>query len=240
MKLFSLFFLVVALSLPMVVRASFDVRHQYLGEKEFHSSRMKMGYKLENDFSFDVEIKFRSKDQTKFMDDLEVNEKELTLGHHHKINDEWILSPGMPVSINDDNNKTYKPQLRLTYKPKEIKTLSLAGRYRLDIKPHETVNRLRHRFTYTASYKPSPNWSWGYEGNYYYSDNSNYLLYDNDRTNYEHNIKINFLGGAWSPYIEFGNVSVSSTSDHRELRARAGLRYSFNFYERDKVHSHLD
>ncbi len=40
--------------------------------------------------------------------------------------------------------------------------------------------------------------------------------YDNDDTNYELNASIHHMMGQWAPYVEFGDVSTSSTkSDSR-------------------------
>ena len=85
-------------------------------------------------------------------------------------------------------------------------------------------NQRRHRLTANVNYSME-NWRFGLEGNYYKADG--YDIYDNDDTNYELNASIRHMMGQWAPYVEFGDVSTSSTKATRELRSRVGLTYSF-------------
>lgn len=216
----------VALLIPVTAMASFDVRHEYKTSRKEHTSRMKVGHKFQSNVSIGLEVKFRSKDSQDFMRDVEAYAKEFSIQYDHTLSPQWRLSPGMPVETSN-GNETYKPQLRLTYRPAWDKALSLSGRYRLDIKPHETVNKFRHRLTFVAGYN-LPNWSASYEGNVYYSDNSNYHLYNGDRTNWEQNVKATYRAiGNWRPFFEIGDIAVNSQSSERELRTRVGIQVPF-------------
>ena len=204
--------------------ASLDFRQEYKSGTDQHASRVKMGHTFDSNFSVSLELKFKGADG-EFMQDLQSNGSELDLGYRIKLNDQWTLIPGMPIEFGT-SGATYKPQLRLTYTPKSIEGLSLSGRYRLHVKPGEDIKRLRHRYTVNIGYKYQ-NWSFGFEGNYYYADNDDYLLYNDNRTNYENNLTAHYKIGNWTPWVEFGDVSVSDDSSQRELRSRIGIRYSF-------------
>ena len=204
--------------------ASLDFRQEYKSSTDQHASRVKMGHTFDGRFSVGLELKFKGA-EGKFMEDLQSNGSELDLGYRIKLNDQWTLITGMPIEFGS-SGATYKPQLRLTYKSDAIDGLSLSGRYRLDVKPGEDIKHLRHRYTVNIGYKVE-NWTFGFEGNYYYADNSEYLLYNDSRTNYENNLTAHYKIGNWSPWVEFGDVSVSDDSSQRELRSRIGIRYSF-------------
>jgi hypothetical protein len=217
-----------------VYAASIDFRHEYKGKTDQHASRVKMGNTFENNLSLDLELKFKGKDGD-FMQDLQQNGSEIGINYKYAINNEWALQPGMPIEFgtgNDDRgNVTYKPQLRVTYTPDAVDSLSLSGRYRLDIKPGQSDEdgqdkKYRNRFTFNAGYSID-NLRLGLEMNYYKSHDSSYILYDDKDTNYENNITAHYKMGDWTPWVEFGDVSVDSTKDTRELRSRVGIRYSF-------------
>lgn len=208
---------------------SLDFRHEYKSDTKQHASRVKMGHTFENNLSVDLEVKFKG-EEGKFMEDLKSNGTEIGINYKYQINDEWALIPGMPIEFSNSGD-TYKPQLRLTYTPKAWEGFSISGRYRLDVKPGESNTdngdrRLRHRYTANLGYKYQQ-WTFGAELNYYYSDSSDYILYDNKRTNYENNLTVHYKMGDWTPWVEFGDVSVDKNSSDRELRSRVGIRYSF-------------
>lgn len=215
--------------------ASIDFRHEYKSDTKQHASRVKMGTTFENNFMVDVEVKFKGA-EGKFMKDLQNNGSEIGLNYRYNINNEWALQPGMPIEFglpSDDyeGNVTYKPQLRLTYKPEAVDGLSVSGRYRLDVKPGQSdVNgvdrKYRNRYTFNLGYSIEK-LSLGLEMNYYQSHDDSYILYDNKNTNYENNLTASYKIGDWTPWLEFGDVNVASDSDKRELRSRVGLRYSF-------------
>lgn len=237
MKLTKLTIAVVATSVLSVnaYASSLDFRHEYKSETKQHASRVKMATTFENNFMVDVELKFKGADG-KFMEDLQINGSEIGLNYRYDINNEWALQPGMPIefgSASDDykGNATYKPQLRLTYKPEAVDSLSLSGRYRLDIKPGQgDVNgadrKYRDRYTFNVGYSIDK-LNLGLELNYYKSHDASYILYDNKDTNYENNLTASYKLGDWTPWVEFGDMNVAPDSDKRELRSRVGIRYSF-------------
>ncbi|NKF49179.1 N-acetylneuraminic acid outer membrane channel protein NanC [Shewanella sp. WXL01] len=203
---------------------SVDFRHEYKNDSQKHASRMKMGGSPTKNLSMSLELKFKSPTGG-FMDGVEATGAEIDTGYKFKLADEWELIPGMPVEFSGDN-ATYKPQLRLTYKPLSVDGLSISARYRLDVKPHESVKRFRHRYTANLGYKHN-RWAYALELNQYYAADGNYHLYDNGRSNYENNLTVRYSQGKWSPWFEVGDVSVSATSDKRELRSRVGIKYQF-------------
>lgn len=212
-----------------VLASSLDFRHEFKGKTDQHASRVKMATSFDNNFMVDVEVKFKSAEGTDFMKDLKNNGSEIGLNYKWDINDQWALQPGMPIEFGA-SSATYKPQLRLTYKPTLIDGLSISGRYRLDIKPTQTDdlvdNKFRNRYTFNLGYKVQ-DLSLGLEMNYYKAHDDSYLLYDNKDSNYENNVTASYKIGNWTPWAEFGDVSVNKFDDARELRSRVGLRYTF-------------
>lgn len=212
--------------------SSLDFRHEYKGKTEQHASRVKMATTFDNNLMVDVELKFKGADG-EFMKDLQNNGSELGINYRWNINDEWALQPGMPIEFGSSGT-TYKPQLRATYKPAAIDGFSVSARYRLDIKPGQDGKdevggedkEFRNRYTLNLGYKID-NLSLGLEMNYYKAHDSSYILYDNSDSNYENNLTASYKMGLWTPWVEFGDVSVASDSDKRELRSRVGIRYSF-------------
>ncbi|MEZ8058110.1 oligogalacturonate-specific porin KdgM family protein [Vibrio splendidus] len=231
-----------------VSAASFDMRHEYKSHTDQHATRVKLGDSIGN-FLVDIEAKFKGEDG-KFMEDLKNNGWELGLNYRHVLNDNWTMTYGMPIE-GRESGVTYKPQVRATYKLDSIDGLSLSARYRYDMRQNTSSseyqfdsngdvivdsdgvpitvdknvsNQRRHRLTANVNYSME-NWRFGLEGNYYKADG--YDIYDNDDTNYELNASIRHMMGQWAPYVEFGDVSTSSTKATRELRSRVGLTYSF-------------
>ena len=226
-----------------VSAASFDMRHEYKSHTDQHATRVKLGDSIGN-FLVDIEAKFKGEDG-KFMEDLKNNGWELGLNYRHVLNDNWTMTYGMPIE-GRESGVTYKPQVRATYKVDSVDGLSLSARYRYDMRQNtksiatdsdgkpilddgnltyqNDENQRRHRLTANVNYSME-NWRFGLEGNYYKADD--YIIYDNDDTNYELNASIRHIMGQWAPYVEFGDVSTSSTKATRELRSRIGLTYSF-------------
>lgn len=237
MKLTKLAIAVMATSVLSVnaYASSIDFRHEYKSDTKQHASRVKMATTFENNFMVDVELKFKGA-EGKFMEDLQNNGSELGLNYRYNINDEWAIQPGMPIEFglpSDDyeGNITYKPQLRLTYKPQAVDGLSLSGRYRLDIKPGQrdvqgADRKYRDRYTFNLGYSIDK-LNLGLEMNYYKAHSDTYIMYDGKDSNYENNLTASYKMGNWTPWAEFGDVSVDSLSDDRELRSRVGIRYSF-------------
>ncbi|MGR5266116.1 porin [Vibrio astriarenae] len=207
-----------------VLAASLDVRHEYKSHTEQHATRVKLGDSIGN-FLVDIEAKFKGEDG-KFMEDLRNNGWELGLNYRHKLDDNWTLTYGMPIEARTAG-MTYKPQVRATYNFDGIEGLSLSARYRLDIRTHVDANtETRNRFTGNVNYRVN-DWRFGFEANWYKSNDKSWVLYDNEDTNYELNASARYVMGQWAPYVEFGDVNTSSEKSTRELRSRVGLTYSF-------------
>ncbi len=225
--------LISALSATSVHAASFDVRHEYKHSSEEHATRVKLADNIGN-FLVDIEAKFKDRENGDFLKNLENNGWELGLNYRHKLDDNWTLTYGMPIE-GRDSGMTFKPQLRATYAVDSIDGLSLSARYRYDMRQNSDVyedgnliekndNQRRHRLTGNVNYSVE-DWRFGFEANYYKADD--YNIYNNKDTNYELNATARRVMGQWAPYVEFGDVNVSSDSDKRELRSRVGLTYSF-------------
>ncbi|PSW10852.1 N-acetylneuraminic acid outer membrane channel protein NanC [Photobacterium rosenbergii] len=216
-----------ALIAGQVSAASIDFRHEYRGSSERHSSRVKINESI-GDLYFSGELKFNG-ENGKFMEDLKNNGWEFDWGYRFRLNDNWTLQPGMPIE-GRTGGMTYKPQVRLTYAFDQVEGLTLSGRYRHDFKTYSNGDSTekRHRVTGNVGYRMN-DWQFGLEMNYYKAEG--YELYDGKDTNYENNISIRYRPGAWSPYVEFGDVSYSRPEneggDKRELRSRVGITYSF-------------
>ncbi|MGF1703575.1 oligogalacturonate-specific porin KdgM family protein [Photobacterium makurazakiensis] len=211
-----------ALIAGQVSAASIDVRHEYKGKSRDHATRVKINESIDNLY-FSAELKFKGEDG-KFMEDLKNNGFEFDWGYRFRTGN-WTIQPGMPIE-GRTGGISYKPQLRATYALESVEGLTLSGRYRHDFKTYSDGQSTdkRHRFTGNVGYKID-NWQFGLEMNYYKAEG--YDLFDGKDTNYENNISIRYRPGAWSPYVEFGDVSMSSQTDERELRSRVGLTYSF-------------
>ncbi|WP_036825338.1 oligogalacturonate-specific porin KdgM family protein [Photobacterium sanctipauli] len=205
-----------------VSAASIDLRHEYKGKSGDHATRVKINESIGNLY-FSGEMKFKGADG-KFMEDLQNNGWEFDWGYRYRINN-WTIQPGMPIEGRRDG-MTVKPQLRATYAFESVEGLTLSGRYRHDFKMYsdDRDTDKRHRVTGNIGYKIN-DWQFGLEMNYYKAEG--YDLFDNKDTNYENNISIRYRPGDWSPYVEFGDVSMSSKTDERELRSRIGITYSF-------------
>ncbi|WP_295891334.1 oligogalacturonate-specific porin KdgM family protein [uncultured Vibrio sp.] len=202
--------------------ASFDVRHEYKSHTEQHATRVKLADSIDN-FLVDIEAKFKG-EEGKFMKDLQNNGWELGLNYRHKLDDNWTLTYGMPIE-GRTAGMTYKPQVRATYALDSVEGLSLSARYRYDVRQNnDSDNQRRHRLTGNVNYSMD-DWRFGFEANYYKADD--YVIFDNDDTNYELNASVRRHMGQWAPYLEFGDVNTSSVKATRELRSRVGLTYSF-------------
>lgn len=216
--------LLTALAATSVSAASFDIRHEYKSHTEQHATRIKMGDSIGN-FYYSGELKFKGADGD-FMKDLKNNGWELDLGYRYRVDGtNWTIQPGMPIE-GRESGMTYKPQLRATYALESVDGLSLSARYRYDIKTYSNGDstEFRHRLTGNVNYRLD-DWRFGFEANYYNADG--YNIYDNGEENYELNASVRRHFGSWAPYVEFGDVSTSSSKSTRELRSRVGLTYSF-------------
>ncbi len=230
-----------------------DYRHEYK-EDGSQSDRVKMGdgWKINNKWKTNVsfEIKFKSEDGDDALDRSYLTGAEVDMGLTYKINDNWVIKPGMPVYI-DNNENTFKPQVRLEHQSDFGLKSGLRVRYEIHnyvsddgyTKTNMDGEDLKHehklKITYTGAYKikPLPNLKVSWEANYWESlDNVHQANEEN--WDYDYGLKIGYQLGNFRPYAEFWNVkdgnnassSVSAPNkgnDHRQGKYRIGIKYKF-------------
>ncbi|GAM59541.1 hypothetical protein JCM19231_1423 [Vibrio ishigakensis] len=231
---------------------SLDYRAEYKHESEEYQHRVKIGgsTKLSDPAKlyFSVEQKFNSNDKGDFWYEVERGDSEFDWGVQYKINNNWYVQPGMPITFADEKT-TYKPQFRVGYKSDFGLTTAL--RYRHEFQTYTSSSTKEStlvdgkgtavlagktvqqgKWTLTGSYKFSDeawkNLQLSYEANY----NQNYddiRLANNEDWDWDLGIKIGYKFDALRPYVEFWNIKGpdGSTTDDRQLRTRIGLTYSF-------------
>jgi len=202
-----------------------DVRHEYLDDSKANYDRVYISNRFSNGFGFAVEAISKSggDDTNKAFNDLEVQGNEYTV--NYQFNHGAVAwQPGFVLETGSGYS-TYKPYLRTTWTINQA--WWLGARYRFeytrrssDSRNDDTVNRM----DVWAGYKWN-SFDWTLEGIYKKADK--YDLYNNSKYNYEYNFRTAYLIGAWSPFVEVGNVSVRSTTDERQTRFRVGLGYTF-------------
>jgi hypothetical protein len=206
-----------------VSAVSLDYRQEYKHESESFASRVKMGHSV-GSHSFDIEAKQSGAP----FSDWERGDNEFSYSYTIKLDDNWSIQPGMPVTFGS-GQVTYKPQIRAQYAFDSGLVTKL--RYRHEIRDYtegagDTVEQ-KSKVTGNLDYKLD-NIVLGLEGNYE-KGLDDQVYFNNGDTNWDVNFKIGYSSSdvAWRPYVEFGNVSVSSDSDERQLRSRIGLTYAF-------------
>ncbi len=209
-----------------------DYRHEYK-EDGSQSDRVKMstGWTINEKWKTNVgfEIKFKSADPDDAVDRSYLTGAEVDMGLTYKINDNWVLKPGMPVYIDDDEN-TFKPQLRLQYQSDFGLTSALRVRYEIHnfvgesddnddglgtTSPNGPTNMsgefLKHehklKITYTGAYivKQLPNLKVSWEANYWESLDDVHQA-NEENWDYDYGIVIGYQLGNFRPYAEFWNI----------------------------------
>lgn len=203
--------------------ASLDFRQEYKHDSKSYASRIKIGAGVGN-YYFGVEAMQKGNP----FDDWEAKGNEFDVGYKHKVDEHWTIIPGMPLTF-FPGHVTIKPQVRVQYKFDSGLTAKL--RYRHEFrrftddqdKDVEQKSKLTANLNYTYNYLQL-----GLESNFE-KGLDDQVYFDNGDTNWDLIFHIGYKGKDWNlrPYAEFGNVSVSSTSDDRQLRSRVGLTYSF-------------
>ncbi|WP_220719147.1 oligogalacturonate-specific porin KdgM family protein [Agarivorans litoreus] len=211
------------LSAGSVSAASLDFRQEYKHDTEKYASRIKLGAGVGN-YYFGVE----AMQHGHIFSDWESKGNEFDFGYKYKIDEKWMLIPGMPITF-FPGHVTFKPQLRVQYKFDSGLTAKL--RYRHEFrrftdekdKSGEQKSKITANLNYNYNY-----FQFGLEGNFE-KGLDDQVLFDNDDTNWDLLFQIGYKGKDWNlrPYAEFGNVSVSSKSSDRQLRSRVGITYSF-------------
>jgi len=239
-----------------VSASQLDFRHEWKGETKQQASRVKLssGWKLNSDWTTNVgvEMKFAGNNSDSIVDpsfeyesdeefftDTELTETELDLGLTYKVNSNWQIKPGMPIAMTP-RKVTFKPQLRVVYKADFGLTTALRYRHEFasysdlddgdtSMKTGEKVNNpQKSKVTLTGGYKVKalPNLKLSYEANYVKSLD-NVKQFDGEDWEYDYGVTVGYQLGNWRPYAEIWNSDVSSSTDERQAKYRAGIKYKF-------------
>ncbi|MDG3085115.1 oligogalacturonate-specific porin KdgM family protein [Vibrio hannami] len=212
---------IVLIASASVSAASLDFRQEYKHDSEDYSSRVKIGSGIGNIY-FGVEAMQKGKPFSEW----ESKGNEFDIGYKYKINDKWMLIPGMPVTF-FPGSVSYKPQIRVQYKFDSGLVTKLRYRHQFrefsDDRDSETLSYVTANVDYQYDH-----FQFGLEGNYT-KGHDDQVFFDNGDTNWDLGVKIGYKGEDWNwrPYVEFANVSVSGTKADRQLRSRVGITYSF-------------
>ncbi|WP_298942911.1 oligogalacturonate-specific porin KdgM family protein [uncultured Psychromonas sp.] len=224
--------------------AQIDFRHEWKADNYEEASRIKLGtgFKFENvdnlKSNIGLEMKFKSFDKTKTLENTYLTETELDLGLTYKMG-KWQIKPGMPIALTD-RKRTFKPQIRIVYKSDF--GLQTALRYRhefanysdptdgdTNVETGKKVNRpTKSKVTLTGSYKIDdlPNLKLSYEVNYVKSWDK-VRQFDGKDWEYDAGLVVGYQFGDWRPFAELWTVDESSSSSKRQARYRAGIKYKF-------------
>lgn len=212
-----------------------DYRHEIRSEYSQNFDRICIIGAFDNGIGFYVDSSFKSgsegPDSPEYHDgqwgDFVTNATEMSIWYGYKIgNTGFTITPGL-VTESTGATTGYKPNLRFQYNTDFGLWFAIRPRYdywRYDNdKPDQKNARVDAWVGYSAG-------NFGINYNYTYmwvADNSDRVMFDNKDHNYEQNLAMNYRMGQWNPYIEFGDMGVSGTSDKRQLRVRAGIQYTF-------------
>ncbi|WP_407701714.1 oligogalacturonate-specific porin KdgM family protein [Vibrio algicola] len=221
----------IAVTSTSAFAASIDFRHEYKHDTEANNNRVKISGSTGGNF-YSVEMKFNGSDGYWF-NNMERGDSEFEYGYKFTLNDNWAIQPSMPITMGD-HKTTYKPQVRVYYNFDSGITTKLRYRYGIvdytsDIENAGKDNYEYGQLTGNITYTWKDAWNFDFEANYYQNYDKDVLLFDNDNTNYELNLKIGYKIGEtnWRPYAEFGSVAVDKYTSDRQLRSRIGVTYSF-------------
>lgn len=216
-----------------------DYRHEIRSEYTENFDRICLIGAFDNGVGFYVDSSFKSGSERPGNPEYEegqwgdfvTNATEMSLWWGYKVaGTGFTITPGI-ITESVSNQTAYKPYLRLQYNTDF--GLWFAVRPRYDYARNDNTNGDFHTYRIDA-WVGYNHGNFGINYNYTYmkadsEDKSNGRgpMFDNDWNNYEQNIAMNYRMGQWNPYIEFGDMAVSGTTDDRQLRVRAGIQYTF-------------
>lgn len=220
---------IAGLMLATSVQAvTLDIRHEYKHHTNQHGTRVKVSDSIDN-FYYGLEAKFAADKEDdgsqSAMGNLERGDTEIDWGFKFNLGENWYIQPGMPIAFGDKKN-TIKPQLRIGYRASSI-PLTTALRYRREYSSYSedsSDDYEQNKITFTMSYKDGKNKYW-LEANYLRNEDKD--IYNNTRENYDYILGAGRRIGSWFPYMEFADVSSSSSSDTRQLKSRVGIKYYY-------------
>lgn len=216
--------------------ASIDFRHSYNTDSRMHSDRIKLNYRMDNGLGFEGELKYKvaGDRKDKAFDNTVSNGHEFIVSYQYRIAPNGVLTPAFNIE-SDENKTSYKWNLKYQHKLNEL--FYVAGRYRYQ---HERLDRDKidrnvadrgkdnhniNRFDGRLGFTPEGPWTVEYQFSYFDTD---YIRYDNKKSDYEQNLITRYrINKNWRPFFEVGDIKVTSTSDDRQLRLRAGVQYQF-------------
>ncbi|KHT65574.1 porin [Photobacterium gaetbulicola] len=200
--------------------AFLDYRQEYKHDQELWASKIKLGAGVGKHY-FGVE----SQQKGHIFDDWKANVSEFEYGYRHTINENWRVIPATLVTFTN-SGVTYKPQVQVQYLFDSGVVTKL--RYRHQFKDLvEKDNQQTSQVTANLAYNYNA-FQFELSGNYWKSlDDID--MFNNKDSNWDANFKLGYREKDWSlrPYLELGNISVSSDSSDRQLRSRVGITYSF-------------
>ncbi len=222
-----------------------DYRHELRSEYSQNFDRICLIGAFDNGVGFYVDSSFKSgsegPDSPRYNEgqwgDFVTNATEMSLWWGYKVaGTGFTITPGI-ITESTSGVTAYKPYLRLQYNTDFGLWFAVRPRYDYTRNDTYTVNKdgkeINNPDNQTYRIDAWVGYSQGNFGiNYNYThmwvaDDTNRTLYDNKDSNYEQNLAMNYRMGQWNPYIEFGDMAVSNTSDKRQLRVRAGIQYTF-------------
>lgn len=216
--------------------AFINYRHQYLEDTRLHSDRFLLGVRLSNGLGFQGQVKYKTGGQREDVayDNMVGDGHEFLMDYQYKLDKKWTLIPSVDF-VGTESAVTYRPALRVNYKPND--KLALGVRYRYEVRKLDrdkidksAADRGRQdqhtdRYDIFLDYATGGSWSFGYNLTYFDSD---FIRYDNKKHDYEQNLTVRYrINKRWVPSIELGDVKVNATDNDRQLRFRAGITYNF-------------
>ena len=216
--------------------ANINYRHQFTEEDSRHADRIKLGYRMDSGLGFEAEIKYKTAGDREDVayDNMVNNGHEFTVSYNYKLSSQSTLTPAFQMDSSSDST-TYKFGLKYNYKIND--TWYVATRLRHDARrldrdqideskgDRAKDNQNTTRYEGWLGYTPKGPWAFEYQYIHFATD---YIRYDNKKSDYEQNFIIKYkLDKQWTPFMEIGDVKVSSTTDDRQARWRLGIQYNF-------------
>lgn len=236
---------VTAFTAANAAKFTIDYRHELRSEYSENFDRICFIGALDNGVGFYVDSSFKSGSERPGnpeydegqWGDFVTNATEMSIWYGYKIaGTGFTITPGL-VTESTGSTTGYKPNLRLQYNTDFGLWFAVRGRYDYwrndgnDNKGNAIGDQKNARIDAWIGYSHG---NFGINYNYTHmwalndnADGSKRVMFDNKDNNYEQNLAMNYRMGQWNPYFEIGDMSVSGTSDERQLRFRAGIQYTF-------------
>lgn len=228
-KLYLSVLVAVAAALSSNAQAvSLEYRHDYKHHTKQHGNRVKLSAST-GIFYYGLRVKFASVKNDDGSQDafsrLSRGDSRLDWGIKYSFDESWYVQAGMPIVFGDKSNSLL-PQLRLGYRASNM-PLTTTLRYRRQITSYandSSKDYSLNRITLGLTYKPNQNQYW-LDINYFKNEDKD--IFNNKSQNYDYRVGMGRRIGSWFPFLEFSDVAVSSDTDTRQLRTRAGIKYYF-------------